>query len=279
MKAIDLASLNYYRRRYPDRSFEERKDIMQRDLAAFYDTYGWVKFKQGEYENALQLIRKAVGFVGKESASPEILEHLAQTYEKVDSLDEAISVYTEILKRDPQAEKVREEALETFLKRGGTEEEFDSILSTFSSTSSGEGSSAPDFTVNDMEDKEVKLSDFRGKVVVINFWATWCPPCIREIPLLNQLVDSFKKNPKVVFLAISGEKKDRIERFLKSNEFKYNVCYGGMKVSRDYKVMYIPTHIIIDPEGQIYSKHVGFVEGIDKLLEKELKEIIGESGE
>ncbi len=275
--AIGMVSYNYYRKRFSHLSFERRKKVMTRDLAELYDTYGWIRFKQTKYGDAAALIEKAVELLGEESVNSEILEHLGQSYEKADKLDEAVDVYMKILRTDPANRDLRKRALNLFVERGGSKKEFDSILSVATAPKE-RGLSAPDFTVRDIEEKEINLSSLRGKIVVINFWATWCGPCRKEIPRLNDLVDSFKENHKVVFLAISGEKKKKIEPFVESTKFKYDVCYGGQQASRAYKVMYIPTHVIVDTEGNIYSKHIGFKQGINQLLEEEIREALEESG-
>lgn len=279
LKAIDITDYNYYRERFSHLSFEERKEAMDRDLAALYDTYGWTKFKQAKYGEALTLIEKAVGLLGEENANSEILLHLAESYQKVNKLDEAVDVYMKLLQTNPKNEDLKEKTLQIFMELGGSKEEFDSILSLASHVPSERRSPAPEFTVKDMKDKEVKLSSLKGKVVVLNFWGTWCGPCRKEIPLLNGLVDSFKENSKVVFLAVSSEKKERIESFLRSNRFEYNLCYDGRMASMAYKAIYIPTHVIIDPEGRIYSKHIGFQPGIDETLEKEILEVLSELDE
>lgn len=277
LKAIEIANHNYYRRRFFYLSFEERKEVMARDLGAFYDSYGWIKFKQEEYEDALPLIEKAVSLIGGENTDSEILQHLAEVCEKTDKLDEAVEIYLKILQKEPENEESKEKALRAFRKRGGSEEEFEAVLTAFSRIPKEERCPAPDFVVRNLADVQVTLADLKGKVVVVNFWATWCGPCSKEIPLLNHLTDSFEENSKVVFLAISSEKKKTLEAFTKSNQFNYGVCYEGSEASRAYKVMYIPTHVVIDTEGRIYSKHVGFKSGIDELLEKEIKKVLSES--
>ena len=127
---------------------------------------------------------------------------------------------------------------------------------------------APDFTVKRLSDgKEVKLSDFKGKVIELNFWATWCGPCRREIPVLNKMVDEFK-GKEVVFLAVSDENPDVIKKFLKEQEFKYLQTTGN--ASQLYRVTGIPTHFVIDRNGMIQFKHVGYMPGLEDKIKEEI---------
>jgi peroxiredoxin/tetratricopeptide (TPR) repeat protein len=277
LKALDMSSHNYYRRRLPHLSFEQRKESMEKDRAAFYDTYGWIKFRLGEYDDALVFIKKAVDLVGEENAGAEILGHLAETYERLGQSDKALDAYLKLLQVDPRNDEMKKNALRIFISQGGTEEKFDSLVTAATPVPKERGTPAPDFTVKTLEDRKVQLSNFRDEaVVVVNFWATWCGPCRKEIPVLNTLVDRFRDNTKVVFLAISSEEKNRLETFTKANEFEYVVCYEGKDASRAYGVVYIPTHVIIDLQGNIYSKHVGFREGIDEALESDIRAALGD---
>jgi peroxiredoxin len=137
---------------------------------------------------------------------------------------------------------------------------------------------APDFELSDLEDKKYRLSAHRGKIIVINFWETWCPACIKEMPSLNRLVDNYKNQEKVLFWAISHEDKLTLQEYLSKNKFNYHQFYNGLKVRKAYNVQFVPVHMLIDPKGkirysfpaddQVYSK---LNKGIKNLL-KEFKE-------
>ncbi len=141
-----------------------------------------------------------------------------------------------------------------------------------------EAKTAPDFELSDLEGKKFKLSAHRGKIIVINFWETWCPACIKEMPSLNRLVDNYKNEKKVVFWAISHEDKLSIQEFLSKYKFNYHQFYNGLKVRKAYNVQFVPVHMIIDPKGKIRYSFPADDEVYDKLnkgiksLLKELKE-------
>lgn len=122
--------------------------------------------------------------------------------------------------------------------------------------------SAKDFKLKDIEGKEIKLSDYKGKVIILNFFATWCPPCRAEFPGFIQMVDEYKNNTDVEFVFVNlGEDKDTVIKFL--NERNYNIkplLDLQTDVAALYGVTGIPTTVIIDKEFKIDTIHVGFME-------------------
>jgi len=121
------------------------------------------------------------------------------------------------------------------------------------------GSAAPDFTVQD-SDHSVTLSQYRGQVVVLNFWATWCPPCIEETPSLVRMTNSMKG--KVVVLAVSIDADDAAyHKFLKDyNVSMITVRDEQRKASNLYGTFGWPESYIIDRQGVIRRKFIGAVE-------------------
>lgn len=122
------------------------------------------------------------------------------------------------------------------------------------------GQAAADFTVQD-SDRKVALNQFRGQVVVLNFWATWCPPCLEELPSLIRMQER-TKNQGVVVLAISiDEDEDAYHRFLQQHELKLlTVRDPQQKVSTMYGTTGWPETYIIDRQGVVRRKFVGAVD-------------------
>ena len=121
------------------------------------------------------------------------------------------------------------------------------------------GSPAPDFTVQDAEHK-VALHDFRGKTVVLNFWATWCPPCGDEMPSLVKLQSDLKD--RVVVLAVSVDEDERSYRtFLKKNNVDLLTVRDPQQKSNElYGTFKFPETYIIDREGKVRRKFIGAVD-------------------
>ncbi|WP_162915385.1 TlpA family protein disulfide reductase [Paraflavitalea soli] len=126
---------------------------------------------------------------------------------------------------------------------------------------------APDFAGTDLRGRKVQLSGLKGKVVVMNFWSIGCGPCIGEMPALNKLVQKYQGNPKVVFLAITGDEKERLQQFFKKRKFLYTVVNRGGKVSEDYKIESLPVHIVIGKNGTVINRSTGAREDIATYLE------------
>ena len=112
---------------------------------------------------------------------------------------------------------------------------------------------APNFTLMSLDGRSVKLSDYRGKVVVINFWATWCPPCRAEIPDLIAAQQRYReKGVEILGIALDDDGREVVEPFVRDNGITYPVLIGNEEVTRLYGgISSIPTTFILDREGAI----------------------------
>jgi peroxiredoxin len=128
---------------------------------------------------------------------------------------------------------------------------------------------APDFTLYTLDGEEVRLSDYLGKVVIIDFWATWCAPCRKGIPDLVSIQNEFKDDLVVIGISLDPPAtQDELAPFIKQYGINYPVVLGNIKVSDAYgNIQAIPTSFIIDQEGNIINKHIGLVPK-SKLLEE-----------
>ncbi len=134
---------------------------------------------------------------------------------------------------------------------------------------------APNFTLVDTKGKKVRLSDYKGKVVIIDFWATWCPPCRRGIPDLIDIQKEFKNKVSVVGISVDTDTKGDVPSFIKNIGINYTVLFASPEVVQAYgNIEAIPTSFIIDKKGNIVNQHVGltpketYISEIKKLLGK-----------
>ena len=123
---------------------------------------------------------------------------------------------------------------------------------------------APDFTLQALNDSSYTLSKMEGKVVLINFWATWCGPCRMEIPEFNELHKSYhEKGLEILGISVSDNKK-QLKNFTKSFAVNYPLLYGGTremnKIMKDYGGVYaVPSSFLIDKKGKIVWKYPGAI--------------------
>jgi thiol-disulfide isomerase/thioredoxin len=131
---------------------------------------------------------------------------------------------------------------------------------------------ASDFTLKDIEGREFNLGNLRGKVVLLNFWASWCGPCREEMPFIEGLYREFKDNGLVV-LGINDENPEVALEFLRENSYTFpSLVDTEGEVSEHYQVEGIPTVVIIDRTGKLVNRHVGFSPGKEQALRVSLKE-------
>jgi peroxiredoxin len=134
------------------------------------------------------------------------------------------------------------------------------------------GKQAPAFSLKDKDGNTWSAEGLKGKVIVLNFWATWCPPCRAEIPAFKTVYDKYReKGVEILGVSLDHKGWDVIRPFLKQHEINYPVVLGGAEIARDYgNIRSIPTTVIIDREGKVIDSHVGAMseEQLVKLFEK-----------
>ncbi|OQX50838.1 MAG: hypothetical protein B5M53_11730 [Candidatus Cloacimonas sp. 4484_209] len=148
-------------------------------------------------------------------------------------------------------------------------------VQTQETTKNNERKQAIDFTLTDLNGKQRTLSEQKGKVVLVDFWATWCPPCKVEIPYLKKLYAAYKDQGFSVW-GVGLDKEEKLRQFVKEYDIEYPTLLGTRTVAQQYDVQGIPTSVLFDKNNRIAYHHVGFAPGMEKELEKEIKELLAE---
>ena len=161
-----------------------------------------------------------------------------------------------------------------------------SSLPTGELKSEGQRKQAPNFSLKDADGNAVNLSDYRGKVVLVNFWATWCGPCEAEIPWFIE----FEKKYKDQGFAVLGVSMDddgwkSVRPYVASHKINYRVMIGSELVSQQFgEIESLPTSFVLDRAGRIASNHIGLVDKVDyqneivKLLEDPRNSAVRDTG-
>ncbi len=138
---------------------------------------------------------------------------------------------------------------------------------------------AKDFSLPDVDEEMVKFSAYRGKVILINFWATWCPPCVREMPSMERLYRQLKKDKFVVIAIDQMEDEDQVFAFTGqlSIEPTFTLLLDkNSKVANSYGVKGLPTTFIIDKKGRVRYRAIGGRELDHAQIKKIIKQLIAE---
>jgi len=133
---------------------------------------------------------------------------------------------------------------------------------------------APNFTLEDLQGNKHSLVDYEDKIVVLDFWATWCAPCRAEIPHLKQIQHEYgEKGVVVIGVAVSDEK-DRVRDFVQQMDINYLILMGTNRVAQIYKIKAIPTTYVLSRGNLIHKKFVGFYPGMENALVNILDSLI-----
>ena len=120
------------------------------------------------------------------------------------------------------------------------------------------GGPAPEIALKDLRGQEVRLSDFRGKVVLLNFWATWCKPCKEEMPAMQASYDKLRDKGFVVLAVNELEDTDKVAQHIRNHGHTFEVIMDrNNKVANQYGVVGLPASFIIDPQGIVRERIVG----------------------
>lgn len=225
--------------------------MTERALPDYYATAAAIHERLGDFSVALAEI-KAAGSAAKAENRPDLFAREASIWRNLGYFDKAEKSFLEALRRGEKS--ADGELREIYRQRHQTDEGFDAWLAekTEKPSSAAPGGKRPasGFEVKTLDGETLRLSDLKGKVVVLNFWYIGCVPCQVEMPGLNKLVEEFSSK-QVVFIGFALDDEGHLREFLKKNSFKYMIVPGSSSISKMYGVSAYPTHVIINKEGLV----------------------------
>ena len=131
-----------------------------------------------------------------------------------------------------------------------------------------------DFTLKDINGGTVSLADFKGKVIILDFFATWCPPCLKEVPHFIALHDKYKdKGAMVIGISVDFMDAKGLRIFANEQKVNYPVLLNSGTVTKDYgPIQSIPTTVVLDKEGKIARRYIGYRE--QSVFEADIQELL-----
>ena len=134
---------------------------------------------------------------------------------------------------------------------------------------------APDFTLRDMHGKDITLSSFRGKVVLLNFWATWCPPCKAEMPTMNRLYNEIRSRGFEVIAVSTDNSLSTLKNYLSKSRLDFAVVHDERNhVSKQYRVFSMPTSFLINKNGIIVEKFYGEYDWTEPDVRRQIEKLL-----
>lgn len=249
--------------------------------ASYADTYAMVLFRMGEYKKGLPYAKDAAMLINS-GKSAGLNNTYALLAEKTLPKKQYVKEIEQFVKDGKSSPEMKDILKRTYVKDKKSETGFDNYIAALEKESYTKmleelrktmlNERAPVFALLDLEGKKVNLGELKDKVVIVDFWATWCGPCKASFPGMQKMVNKYKDDPNVKFVFIDtwergDEKLKNAAEFIANNKYNFHVLMDNDdKVVAEFKVDGIPTKFVIDKKGMIRFKAIGFDGSDDKLI-------------
>lgn len=275
---------------------KQAKLNQQNTYNANADTYAYILFKENKPKEALKYMQVVYDRTPGETNSSE---HYVQILGEDGQYAKAMEIAEKSIRLGQNSNILKDELKKDYIKVKGSDAGYDQYLASLEKASKTKvlddlaktmiDQPAPLFALKDLNGKSYSLSELKGKVVIVDFWATWCGPCKASLPGMQMAVNKYKNNPDVVFLFVDcWEEGDNylpvVKKFIADNNYVFNVLLDEKgedgrqsKVVSSFGVGGIPTKFVIDKNGHIRFKYVGYT-GTPETLVEEVSNMVDMAG-
>lgn len=261
-----MASAQEY---YTDRNYtqEELTDRLTAYYAMISDGYALMLIERQELTKAMAVYEEIIS----EYKDTEILLNYSKALSKLNRYEASLMASIEALKMTPGSLDAKSEVTRTAELLGYSKAEISTMLDETlfvgrnllrqNLLADQLNQAMPELSLSGLDGSVLTNNDLKGKIVVVSFFATWCPPCLRELPHLNELYHQYSEDEDVKIVVVSTDKdKYLVPPFIQKNAFDFSVYYGG-GIKTKFGVKGIPTLFVIDQDGIIRYKKVGYTDG------------------
>lgn len=261
-------------------------------LGMMQDTYGYGLEQLGRIQEAMSVYGES--FTNLNAADEDVNARYVSALVKDRQYAKALQVAADVVLKGKANDKVMDQYKAAYIALKGSDAGFDAEVATSKDVakknerSKVKGSMidkpSVDFALKALDGTTVKLSKLRGKVVVLDFWATWCGPCKASFPYLQKVYEKYKDNSQVMILAVNTWEHDKgearettVRKFIADNKYSFPVVFDEDFVSK-YGVEGIPTKFILDKKGRVRFKDVGFSGGPEMMdkMDQQFELLLGE---
>lgn len=290
-RAVSIARDKLPGRRPAGVTEEEWRETVRMVQGNYLDTYGWALYQRGRLGQSLGALRQA----NELAPDPTIGYHYGMALHRSGQADSAIALLAKAAAAGTEdSAAVRSDLERIYLERFGSLKGLDRTLAVASEAMASDrakamtaeagklvGTPAPVFTLDDLDGGRRSLSELRGRVAVLDFWASWCGPCLKSMPLLQKVHQAYRGRGVEIWGVNLDEpaQLEQARRTISGLGLEFPMLAGGKMgagLDRAYQVTGIPTTFVIDKHGVIRFRHIGYRENLDQLVTKNIEELLRE---